>query len=125
MSELSRAPTSAPRTATPLTAPISRLVFVADAAMPDRSGGTDDKAEDVAGTTVLPTPIPHSASAAASGTYEGFGLIVRAVSTSPAAKSTEPTRIDQPRPTAAIQRFASTEATTMSSVIGRKVRAIR
>src|SRR5215475_11676057 len=71
MSELSRAATSAPSTATPVTAPISRLVFVADAAMPDRSGGTDDKAEDVAGTTVLPTPMPHSASAAASGTYEG------------------------------------------------------
>src|SRR5262249_1539860 len=108
-----------------VTAPISLLVFVAEAAMPDRSGGTDDKADDVAGTTVLPTPIPARARAAASGTYEGLGLIVSAVSTSPAAKSTDPTRIDQPRPTAAIHRFASTEARTISTVIGRKVRAIR
>src|SRR5215469_11447767 len=32
--------TMAPRIATPATAPTSRLVFVADAAMPERSGGT-------------------------------------------------------------------------------------
>src|SRR5215469_9855538 len=125
ISELSRAATSAPSTATPVTAPISRLVFVADAAMPDRSGGTADRAEDVAGTTVLPTPIPASPRAAASGTYDGFGLIVSAVSTRPAANSTDPTRIDQPRPTAATQRFASTEASTISTVIGRNVSAIR
>src|SRR5215469_11123351 len=125
MSELSRAATSAPSTATPVTAPISLLVLVADAAMPDRSGGTEVRADDVAGTTVLPTPIPARASAAASGTYEGFGLIVRAVNTSPAAKSTDPTRIDQPRPTAVIHRLASTEASTISTVIGRKVNAIR
>jgi hypothetical protein len=55
--------TSAPSTATPSTAPISRLVFVAEAAMPDRSGGTADIAADVIGTTVLPTPAPVSASA--------------------------------------------------------------
>src|SRR5215471_360716 len=125
ISELNRAATSAPSTATPVTAPISRLVFVADAAMPDRSGGTADSADDVAGTTVLPTPMPLSASAAASGRYEGLGLIVSAVSTSPAANSTDPTKIDQPMPTAATQRFASTDASTISTVIGRKVSAIR
>src|SRR5262245_43613557 len=125
ISELSRAATSAPSTATPVTAPISRLVFVADAAMPDRSGGTEDRADDVAGTTVLPTPMPLSASAAASGTYAGRGLIANAVSTSPAANSTDPTRIDQPRPTAAIHRFASTQVRIISAVIGRKISAIR
>ena len=38
------------RTATPVTAPISRLVFVADAAMPERSAATV-RAQDVTGTT--------------------------------------------------------------------------
>ena len=37
-----------------MTAPISRLVLVADAAMPDRSAGTADSTEDVIGTTVVP-----------------------------------------------------------------------
>ena len=60
--------TSEPRIATPVTAPISRLVLVADAAMPDRSAGTADSTEDVIGTTVVPMPIPASASARISGT---------------------------------------------------------
>ena len=38
------------RTATPVTAPISRLVFVADAAMPERSAATV-RAQDVTGIT--------------------------------------------------------------------------
>jgi hypothetical protein len=38
------------RTAPPVTAPISRLVFVADAAMPERSAATV-RAQDVTGTT--------------------------------------------------------------------------
>src|ERR1700722_4599397 len=64
--ELSRELTSAPSTATPVTAPISRLVLVAEAAIPDRSGGTADSADDVIGTTVAPMPIPVSPSAEAS-----------------------------------------------------------
>ena len=59
--------TSAPRIATPITAPISRLVLVAEAAMPDRAGGTADRAAEVIGTTVAPMPRPVSARAAASG----------------------------------------------------------
>ncbi len=66
-SDLSCALTSAPRTATPVTAPISRLVLVADAAMPERSGGTTVRTDDVMGTTVMPMPSPVRASAAASG----------------------------------------------------------
>src|SRR5215469_5687613 len=62
----SLADTSAPSTATPATAPTSRLVLVVDAAMPDRSAGTADSAEDVAGTTVPPIPMPVSDKAAAS-----------------------------------------------------------
>ena len=45
-----------------MTAPISRLVLLADAAMPDRSGGTADSTEEVIGTTVIPMPRPASAS---------------------------------------------------------------
>src|ERR1017187_10947617 len=65
--------TSAPRTATPITAPTSRLVLVADAAMPDRSGGTAPSTDDVTGTTQVPIPIPVSARAAATGRYGGVG----------------------------------------------------
>ena len=67
MLELSWPLTRAPSTATPVTAPTSRLVLVAEAAMPDRSGGTADSAEDVMGTTVAPIPIPVRASATSSG----------------------------------------------------------
>ena len=58
--------TSEPSTATPVTAPISRLVLLADAAMPERSGGTADSTEEVIGTTVVPMPMPASASATVS-----------------------------------------------------------
>ena len=60
------AKTSAPRTATPVTAPISRLVFAAPAAMPDRSGGTAFITVVVTGTTVMPMPMPATASVSAS-----------------------------------------------------------
>src|ERR1700733_1528005 len=116
--------TSAPRTARPVPAPISRLVFVADAAIPERSGGTADSADEVIGTTVEPTPIPTRIRARASGTYEGFGLSVTVVSASPALNSRQPIRIDRPGPTVVVQRPASSEATIISTVIGRKVRAI-
>ena len=59
--------TRAPSTATPVTAPTSRLVLVAEAAMPDRSGGTADSAADVIGTTVAPIPIPVSARETSNG----------------------------------------------------------
>ena len=39
---------------------------LADAAMPDRSGGTADIAAEVIGTTVVPMPMPASASATVS-----------------------------------------------------------
>ena len=80
-SDLSCELTSAPSTATPVTAPISRLVLlVADAAMPERSGGTAVRTEEVIGTTVIPMPRPVRASAAASGRYRGCGLRLKLVS---------------------------------------------
>src|ERR1700722_7298385 len=63
--------TSAPRIATPVTAPISRLVLVAEAAMPDRRAGTADRAAAVLGTTVVPMPMPVSARAAGNRTSPG------------------------------------------------------
>ena len=51
----------------PATVPISRLVLVADAAMPERSGGTAESTDEVTGTTVVPKPMPASASTATSG----------------------------------------------------------
>jgi hypothetical protein len=59
--------TSAPRMATPVTAPISRLVLTAQAAMQDRSGGTADSTAEVIGTTVVPMPTPASPSVTVSG----------------------------------------------------------
>jgi len=58
--------TSMPSTATPRTAPISRLVLVAEAAIPERSGGTADSAAVVTGTMVAPIPMPVRASVVAS-----------------------------------------------------------
>src|ERR1039458_2165312 len=110
--------TSAPRIATPVTAPISRLVFVADAAMPDRSGGTADSAAEVIGTTVAPMPMPVRPSAAASGVYAGCGLSVRVVSSRPAPNSRQPAKIDQRGPAIAAQRPASSEEIIISAGIG-------
>ena len=46
-----------------MTAPISRLVLVAEAAIPERSGTTALSTVAVTGTTVMPMPMPASASA--------------------------------------------------------------
>src|SRR5258708_28719690 len=74
--DLSWAFTSAPRIATPVTAPISRLVFVADAAIPERSGGTADSAEGATGTTLGPTPMPTRGRGRAHGAHARCGLEV-------------------------------------------------
>src|SRR3974377_2160663 len=58
----------------PGTAPNSRLVFVADAAIPDRSAGTAPSTDEVTGTTQVPMPAPASPSAAARGREAGGGL---------------------------------------------------
>ena len=44
--------------ATPNTAPISLLVLVAEAAIPERSGGTTVRGTEVTGTSSMPMPIP-------------------------------------------------------------------
>jgi hypothetical protein len=59
--------TSEPSTATPVAAPTTRLVFAAEAAMPDRSAGTADMTAEVIGTTVVPIPMPARPSVAMSG----------------------------------------------------------
>src|SRR5258708_31688706 len=65
--------TTAPRIATPMTAPTSRLVLVVEAAMPERSGGTAASTEEVIGTTQVPMPMPVSARAPARGRDGGAG----------------------------------------------------
>src|SRR5215470_2402783 len=102
--------TMAPRIATPATAPTSRLVFVAEAAMPERSGGTTASTDEVIGTTQAPMPIPVSASAAASGRYGGLGLITALVHRSPPAKAAQPPTIDHRMPTDPVHRPASNDA---------------
>src|SRR6202042_324458 len=96
--------TSAPRTATPITAPISRLVLVAEAAMPDRAGGTADSASEGIGTTVAPIPRRVSARPAASGRYAGCGFRVRVVSSRPAPNIRQPRKIDQRGPAGSVLR---------------------
>jgi len=100
--------TSAPSTATPSTAPISRLVLAADAAIPERSGGTADSAAEVIGTTVAPIPMPVTASAAASCAKRGLGLMVTAVSSRPVPNTAQPRKTDQRDPAATVHRPAST-----------------
>jgi hypothetical protein len=117
--------TSAPSTATPTTAPISRLVLAADAAIPERSGGMADSAEAVIGTTVAPIPMPVSASAAASWGNPGSGLMMTAVSSRPALKTTHPAKTVHRAAIADVQRTASSEVMVISAVIGRKMSAIR
>ena len=110
--------------ATPSTAPISRLVLAADAAIPERSGGTADSAAEVIGTTVAPTPMPVTASAAASCAKRGLGLMVTAVSSRPAPNTAQPVTTDQRDPAVTVHRPASTEVRVISAVIGRKISAI-
>src|SRR6266700_1566182 len=116
--------TMAPSTATPITAPTSRLVFVVDAAMPDRSGGTTASTDEVIGTTHAPMPIPVSARAAASGRYGGLGPITALVQNKPAANAAQPPTIDQRMPTDPTHRPASSEARIIRMVIGRNTSAI-
>src|SRR6185437_10706343 len=110
--------TMAPRIATPITAPTSRLVLVVDAAMPERSGGTTASTDEVIGTTHAPMPMPVSASAAASGRYGGRGLITPLVQSKPPANAAQPPTIDQRTPTEPVHRPASSEATIIRMVIG-------
>jgi len=55
--------TMEPSTATPKTAPISRLVLVTDAAMPECSGRTTVRGVEVTGTSMMPNPTPAMVSA--------------------------------------------------------------
>src|SRR2546427_10195573 len=86
----SSALTTAPRMAMPVTAPNSRLVFVADAAMPDRSAGTAPSTDEVTGTTQVPMPRPANPSAAASGREAGVGVVTTVGSSRAAADKRQP-----------------------------------
>ena len=99
-------------------------MLAADAAIPERSGGTADSAEAVTGTTVAPIPMPVRASAAASWANPGSGLMATAVSRSPALKTTHPAKTVHRAPAADVQRPASSEVTVISAVIGKKISAI-
>ena len=95
--------------------------------MPERPGRTADSAQEVIGTTVLPIPMPMPvrASSAASRGKLGSGLMVAAVSSSPAPNVTQPADTDQRVPAVAVRRPASSAVTVISTVIGRKISAIR
>src|SRR2546429_7893657 len=92
----SSALTTAPRMAMPVTAPNSRLVLVADAAMPDRSAGTAASTDEVTGTTQGPMPAPTTASAAASGREGGVGPVPQVGRRRPAAEHRAPGDNHQP-----------------------------
>src|SRR5215467_8068318 len=116
--------TMAPRIATPATAPTSRLAFVAAAAMPERSGGTTASTDEVIGTTQEPIPMPVTARAAASGRYDGFGLITALVHSRPPAKAAQPPMIDPRMSKMLVHRPASSDAAIIRTVIGRNTSAI-
>src|SRR5215469_16118823 len=114
----------APSIATPMTAPTSRLVFVADAAMPERSGGTTASTDEVMGTTQEPMPMPVRASADASGRYDGLGLITALVQNNPPAKATQPPMIEPRISKMLVHRPARSDAAIINTVMGRKTSAI-
>src|SRR5262249_61858413 len=99
----SSALTTAPRMAMPVTAPNSRLVFVADAAIPDRSAGTAVSTDEGTGTTQVPMPTPAKPSAAASGREAGVGVITPVGSRTPGGESREPATPRQRGPPRVVQ----------------------
>ena len=99
-------------------------VFVAEAAMPDRSGGTAVSTDEVIGTTQAPMPIPVSARARASGRNEGVLLIVASVRISPTAKVAQPPKSDHRTPADPVHRPASRDAMIISAVMGKNTSAI-
>src|ERR1700735_195389 len=79
-----------PRMATPATAPSSRLVLVADAAMPECSPGTEDRADEVTGTMAMPNPIPAMASVQPTADKPACGEILKSVSKMPTPAIQQP-----------------------------------
>ena len=116
--------TTDPRTATPATAPSSRLVFVIDAAMPECSAGTIERAADVTGTIAIPIPAPATSSVPASGQKPDVGPMTALVARIPAAVRTHPTVIGRRAPAVATQWPVKIDASTMPAAIGAKTSAV-
>ena len=114
----------APRTATPKTAPISRLVLVADAAMPERSGRTTVRGVDVTGTSAIPNPMPAMGNTHPSVEKSTWGPSTALVHKMPAAASTQPMVIGIRGPTLATHGPVNAEATMSPAAIGMKSTAV-
>ena len=99
-------------------------MLAADAAIPERSGGTALRTDEVIGTTVQPMPAPVRASAPTSRANGGCGLSAALVSSSPVAKHRQPPLIDQRSPAGLSQIPASTDDVIISTAIGKNASAI-
>ncbi len=117
--------TSAPSAVTPTTAPIWRLVFVAEAAMPECAAGTWPSTAAVSGTTAMPKPTPATASTTASTLNDGCALNACRASRMPIAATTQPTIIGTREPARATHRPVSTDPTTIATAIGVNTAASR
>ncbi len=116
--------TIAPTIATPKTAPSSRLVFVAEAAIPECSRGIELNTVVVTGTSAMPKPMPAIGSDQPSWPNPTFGPSRRSTVTSPAAPSRHPVTMGARGPLRATQNPVPTEAAIIRIVIGTKSSAV-
>ncbi len=117
--------TSEPSTATPTTEPSSRLVVVADAAIPECAGGITARATDVIGTTAMPNPKPARVSATASETKWIWPCRARSANSTPAPAARQPTAMGTRGPALPTHLPASTEDRIIATAIGTKSSAMR
>ena len=110
--------------ATPNTAPISRLVLVADAAMPERSGGTTVRGTDVTGTSSMPMPMPASGSTQPRVPKSTVGESTALATRMPPPASRHPMAMGQRGPIRATSGPVSAEAMISPAAIGRKSTAV-
>ena len=121
---MSLALTMEPRMATPNTAPISRLVLVAEAAMPDRSGGTTVSGTDVTGTSNMPMPMPASGRTQPSVPKSTVGESTALATRMPPPARRQPIVIGQRGPMRATNGPVSADAMISPTAIGRKSTAV-
>ena len=113
-----------PSTATPATAPSSRLVLTAEAAIPDRAAGTTPSTEDVTATMTTPSPAPTKTRDQPNSPTPELAFSRALVTRIPTPAHTQPAAIGMPGPARATQRPLNADARIMTAAIGRKSRAM-
>ena len=114
-----------PSTATPATAPSSRLVLVADAAMPECWAGRAERAVEVTGTIAIPNPAPAIGSVQPRVDRPELGVRTTSVKMMPMpCEHTADSHRQSSGLTRATQRPANSEAMIIAAAIGTKSSAV-